>query len=73
MRHVIRELGWIETDDEREWSLFWSDQSISADKLRIMKPYQVSTILKLLNILMKEYFFLKFERINHFVGTNEIT
>lgn len=40
LRKVIESFGYVETDDETEWVLFWTDASVSAERLKRMKSYQ---------------------------------
>ena len=41
LRKVIKSFHWVETDDDREWNVFWTDSSVCADRLKRMSSYQV--------------------------------
>ena len=40
LRRVISSFGFVETDDETDWILFWTDSGVSAERLKHMKSFQ---------------------------------
>ena len=41
LRKVIKSFHWVETDDDKDWNLFWTDTGVSAERLKRMSSYQV--------------------------------
>ena len=41
MRRVTRKFGFKEVDENEDWTLFWTDYSVSLEKVINMKSYQV--------------------------------
>ncbi|KAA6361590.1 MAG: hypothetical protein EZS28_042883, partial [Streblomastix strix] len=39
----VKKFGWIETEDEKNWILFWTDQAVTSDRLRQMGPINIIT------------------------------
>ncbi|KAK2949489.1 putative Replication protein A 70 kDa DNA-binding subunit [Blattamonas nauphoetae] len=37
---VLNSLGWVETEDEDNWNLFWMDTSVGTDRLKRLRSYQ---------------------------------
>lgn len=42
VRRVARKLGFKEVDETEDWSLFWTDTSVSIDRVNQMKKWQVN-------------------------------
>ena len=40
LRQVLASFGYVETDDETDWVLFWTDTGVSAERLKRMKSFQ---------------------------------
>lgn len=40
MRIVLKKLGWKEVDDEDDWQLYWTDTSVSLERVMMMKKTQ---------------------------------
>jgi hypothetical protein len=37
----VKSFGWIDTEDEKDWNLFWTDGSVVPDRLKKLKSFQV--------------------------------
>jgi hypothetical protein len=44
VRRVGRKLGFKEVDDTDDWTLYWTDVSVSIDRVNQMKRWQVIII-----------------------------
>jgi hypothetical protein len=45
VRRVAKKLAFKEVEENEDWSLFWTDTSVSIDRVNQMKKWQVYTIL----------------------------
>ena len=43
VRRVGRKLGFKEVEENEDWTLFWTDTSVSVDRVNQMKRWQVLT------------------------------
>ncbi|VDP94217.1 unnamed protein product [Echinostoma caproni] len=42
VRRVLRRFGFREVDEDEDWNLYWTDFSVSLDRVVVMKTWQVS-------------------------------
>ena len=40
VRRAARTLGYVDTDDQADWTIFWTDCSVSLERCMAMKKYQ---------------------------------
>ena len=83
MRRVTKRFGFREVGDEEEWNLYWTDYSVTLDRVMDMKKYQVYFHSFGFKLFFSHYFKLGLhvmiislmhfvQKINHFPGMSEI-
>lgn len=79
MRRAARKYGLREAGEGEDWTLFWTDCSVSLDRVMEMKLYQVITVCSFstvpasyTNVLFAWFFICEKQKINHFPGMSEI-
>ena len=59
VRRVGRKLGFKEVEETEDWTLFWTDTSVSVDRVNQMKRWQVDKPNAILNYdMQKKYLFI---------------
>jgi len=41
VRDIVKHFDWRETTDDNDWTLFWTDRSVSTERAMKMTSYQV--------------------------------
>lgn len=78
MRRAAQQYGLREAGDNEDWTLFWTDYSVSLERVMEMKSYQVRSSLDPWlpasgdSVCIAHGSRLLFQKINHFPGMSEI-